>query len=73
MTHIDITPPTALDAETALLGAVLIAPHAFWDVASFLRADDFWLERHKWVYQAIAALHERREPVDFLTVLGELE
>ena len=73
MTNIDITPPAALDAEKALLGAVLIAPHAYWDVASFLRPDDFWLERNRWVFQAISALHERREPVDYLTVLGELE
>ena len=45
MTAVDITPPTALEAETALLGAVLIDPRAYWDVAGFLRAEDFYLVR----------------------------
>ncbi|MDF1524337.1 MAG: DnaB-like helicase N-terminal domain-containing protein, partial [Trueperaceae bacterium] len=34
---------------------------------------DFYREKNGWIYDATLALHERREPIDFLTVCDELE
>lgn len=65
--------PSNVEAEQAVLGALLIDPDAIIKVAPIVRADDFYLEKHAWIYDAIYALHERREPVDFLTVVAELE
>ncbi len=42
-------------------------------LATILRPEDFYREKHGWIYDAILILHERREPVDFLTVCDELE
>ncbi len=65
--------PSNTEAEQAVLGALLIDPDAIIKVAPIIRAEDFYLEKHAWIYDAIFALHERREPIDFLTVVAELE
>jgi replicative DNA helicase len=65
--------PNNLEAEQAVLGALLIDPDAIIKAAPIVRAEDFYLEKNAWIYGAITALHERREAVDFLTVLSELE
>lgn len=65
--------PSNLEAEQAVLGALLIDPEAIIKVVPIIRAEDFYLEKHAWIYEAIYALHERREPIDFLTVVAELE
>ncbi len=67
------TVPHNIEAEEAVLGALLIDPEALFRVASFLRADDFYVQKNGWIYQAIVDLHERREPVDFVTLRNELE
>ncbi len=67
------TVPSNVQAEEAVLGALLIDPDAIIKVAPILRSEDFYLEKHAWIYDAIFALHERREPIDFLTVVTELE
>jgi replicative DNA helicase len=65
--------PHSREAEEAVLGAVLINPEAYYDVASFLRADDFYIHRHRWVWETFTRLHERRSPIDLLTVTEELD
>ncbi|OGO41967.1 MAG: replicative DNA helicase [Chloroflexi bacterium RBG_16_58_14] len=65
--------PQSREAEEALLGAVLINPEAYYDVAQFLRGDDFYIHRHRWVWEAFVRLNEQRSPIDFLTVSEELE
>jgi replicative DNA helicase len=65
--------PSNLDAERAVLGSLMIDPDAIVKVASFLRPEDFYRERHGWLYEAMLALNERREPLDFVTIVDELE
>ncbi len=65
--------PANIEAERAVLGALLIDPDAILKVATFLRPQDFYREPHRWIYEALLALHERREPPDILTVQDELE
>lgn len=66
-------PPQNTEAEEAVLGGLLIDPDAIIRVATILRPEDFYREKDAWIYDAIQILHERREPVDFLTVCDELE
>ncbi len=65
--------PHNLEAEEAVLGALLIDPEALYRVLAFLRAEHFYLRKHRWIYEVLVALHERREPIDLLTVSKELE
>jgi replicative DNA helicase len=65
--------PHNVEAEQAVLGALLIDPDAVYKINTFLRGEDFYVERHRWIYESIIALHERREAVDFVTLCDELE
>ncbi len=65
--------PASIEAERAVLGALMIDPDAIIKIANFLRAADFYRERHGWIYDAMLTLNERREPLDFVTLVEELE
>jgi len=65
--------PHSREAEEAVIGAVLINPEAYYDVAQFLQGEDFYIHRHRWIWQAFTRLHEQRTPIDFLTVTEELD
>ncbi|MBN1147496.1 MAG: replicative DNA helicase [Anaerolineales bacterium] len=65
--------PHSREAEEAVIGAVLINPEAYFEVAQFLRADDFYIHRHRWIWETFIRLHERQTPIDFLTVSEELD
>jgi len=65
--------PHSREAEEAVIGAVMINPEAYYDVAQFLQAEDFYIHRHRWIWQAFTRLHEQRTPIDFLTVTEELD
>jgi len=70
------TPPAIphnREAEEAVIGAVLINPEIYFDLSQFLQPDDFYIVRHRWIWEAYHRLHERRVPVDFLTVTEELD
>ncbi|MGC9346977.1 MAG: replicative DNA helicase [Anaerolineae bacterium] len=69
----DKTVPHNIDAEEAVLGALLIDPEGIFHVLPFLRVEDFYLQKHRWVYEAVIRIHERRDPIDFLTLTTELE
>ncbi len=65
--------PHSREAEEAVVGAVFINPEVYYDVAQFLSADDFYIHRHRWIWDAFTSLHEQRIPIDLLTVSDELD
>jgi replicative DNA helicase len=67
------TQPYSRQAEEAVLGAVLIDPEAYFNVSQFLHAEDFYIERNRWIWMAFLHLHESRVPIDYLTVCEYLE
>ena len=68
----DRLPPHSIEAEEAVLGSLLIDPDAILEVASFLKPDAFYREQNRWVYEAILDLHNREEPLDFVTLTESL-
>ncbi|MBN1660014.1 MAG: replicative DNA helicase [Anaerolineae bacterium] len=71
--RIERLPPQNVEAEEALLGSLLIDPDAIIRVAVVLKPEDFYREKNGWIYETALALHERREPIDFLTICDELD
>jgi replicative DNA helicase len=65
--------PHSREAEEAILGAILINPNSYYDVAEVLQASDFYIHRHRFIWEAITRMQERRTPVDFLTLTEELD
>ncbi len=55
------------------MGAVLVNPEVYYDVAHFLSPEDFFLHRNRWIWEAFNSLHDQRLPVDILTVAENLE
>jgi len=68
-----ISPQYSKEAEQAVLGAVLVNPEVYHDVAQFLSTEDFFLHHNRWIWEAFDALEQRGEPIDVLTVSEELE
>lgn len=65
-------PPQALDLEEAVLGAIMLEKDAVTSVIDMLRPEDFYVEAHKVIYEAITNLYRDREPVDMRTVVNRL-
>ena len=64
-------PPHDLDAERAVIGAMLVSETAVAAVAERLGAEDFYSEVHRIIYGAMMRLYSRGEPIDQLTLTNE--
>lgn len=65
-------PPHNLEAEEAVLGAVLIEKSAFNDINGILSSETFYFEKHSIIYRACCNLSESGSPIDLLTITNEL-
>ena len=65
--------PHSVEAEEAVLGAILINPDSYFEVEQYLQAEDFFIHRNRFVWEAITRLNERHTPIDFLTITEELD
>ena len=65
-------PPHDLDAERAVIGAMLVSETAVGAVAEALAAEDFYSETHRVLYRAMMRLYSKGDPIDQLTLLDEL-
>jgi len=61
-------PPQNLEAETSVLGAVLLENEALNRVLEILKEDDFYRNAHRRIFSAILHLYEHSEPVDLITL-----
>ena len=68
----DRTLPHNLEAERTVLGAVLVDNQAFNSAAELLTREDFYRDSHRRIYDAMAALAERSQPIDLVTLKDEL-
>jgi hypothetical protein len=68
----DREPPHNLEAEEAVLGAVLATGRLLADVTGQLEEADFYRPAHRTIWRSLLRLTDRGEPTDPVTVLGEL-
>ncbi len=64
--------PHNLDAERSVLGAVLLDNHMLNAAVEKLRADDFFLDQHRRVFQQMIVLGEAQKAIDLVTLTDEL-
>ena len=64
--------PHNADAERTVLGAILVDNQAFNSAAEILTREDFYREAHRRIFEAMAALAEKSEPIDLVTLKNEL-
>ena len=65
-------PPQSIEAEQAVLGALLIDPNAITRVVESLRPDSFYKQSHKFIYTTIVKLFNNNDPIDIVTVSEHL-
>jgi replicative DNA helicase len=69
----DRIPPQDIEAEQAVLGAMLIDEDAAGRVLEKLRAEDFYREAHRVIFAAMEELHAKKQPIDMLTLTDVLK
>lgn len=64
--------PQQIEAECAILGCLLIDHETMNTLHQTLRPEHFYLQKHRWIYQAALAIHERGDHLDLITMNSEL-
>ena len=65
-------PPHSLEAEQAVLGSILIDSRCVADVISLLRAEDFYLQQNREIYEVIYTMFNYSLAIDPVTVLDKM-
>jgi replicative DNA helicase len=75
MTTPDGGPPHSLEAESSVLGSILLSERAMYAlvVEEGLKPEDFYRERNRRIYAAMLRLYRESEPIDVLTVTERLK
>jgi len=66
-------PPHDLDAETSVLGSILLDPLSVAKVLQFLHPEDFYRENNGQIYRAALDLFAAGEPIDNVTLAAQLQ
>ena len=64
--------PHSVEAEQAVLGSILIDPRCVADVIGVLRADEFYVEANKNIFETVFSMFNYSQKIDAVTVLNEL-
>lgn len=67
------TPPHNVDAEKALLGAIILKPESMHDVSVTISAESFYAGKHRLIFESLLQLFTRGEPIDLLSVTTKLK
>ncbi|MDF2378914.1 MAG: replicative DNA helicase [Candidatus Gracilibacteria bacterium] len=65
-------PPHSEEAEKAILGSIMIDNKSLVKVADFLKADDFYHDKHTIVFEACLELFNEHTPIDITTLNAKL-
>lgn len=65
-------PPQDVEAEQAVLGAMLLSKDAIGEVVALVRSADFYRPAHQTVFDAVVELYGQDQPADPMTVKDEL-
>ena len=70
--NITRTPPQSIEAEIAVLGAMMLEPEAAFRGIELLKETDFYKESHQFLFRAIKELSKLSQAIDHLTVTEKL-
>lgn len=67
------TPPHNIEAEKALIGAIILKPDAMHDISVMVYPESFYADKHCEIYKAILELFTKGDPIDLLSVTTRLK
>lgn len=73
MANEGLTMPHNTDAESSLLGCLIIDNELDSQLVETLTEDDFYVEAHKYIIKGMKKVFSSRKPVDIVTLSDELE
>ena len=66
------TPPSSLEAERAVLGALMLNSNALVEAMELLQPDDFYHPQHTVIFEGMRTLNAQSRAVDLITMNAEL-
>ncbi|MDP5276058.1 replicative DNA helicase [Chengkuizengella axinellae] len=69
----DRIPPQNIEAEQAVIGAILLDSEALITALEIIKEDDFYKTSHQRIFEVIVSLGEEQEPIDLVTVTARLQ
>jgi replicative DNA helicase len=66
-------PPQDAEAEASCIASILLSKEALLKVIGILQPEDFYLESHRSIYEAVIELDRKNAPIDLLTVKERLK
>jgi len=66
-------PPHSVEAESSVLGGLLLDNSAWDRVGDLVSADDYYRHEHQLIFSAIAVLINANKPADVITVFEQLQ
>ena len=67
------TPPMNIDAERALLGAIILKPDVMHDISVIIYPESFYADKHSAIYKAINEIFSKGDPIDIVSVTTKLK
>ena len=66
-------PPHSIEAARAVLGAILLNKDAFDAVSSIVKAEDFYSDNHRVIYEALVSIVGKNQRADYVLLSEELK
>lgn len=67
------TPPQNVDAERALLGAIILKPDVMHDISVTVYPESFYADKHRAIFSAISQIFSKGDPIDIVSVTTKLK
>ena len=61
--------PSAIEAENAIIGALLIDSNSYKEIESIVKSDDFYVEKNKIIFSAVERINAKHIVIDMVTVM----
>jgi len=67
------TPPQNVDAEKALLGAIILKPDVMHDISVLVYPESFYADKHRAIFSAISQTFSKGDPIDIVSIATKLK
>ncbi len=64
--------PVSVEAEQALLGAIIVSPDAFDKIGGMITTEDFYVAEHQHIYSALLKMYSQNKTIDVVTLVNTL-
>ncbi|MDP3794138.1 MAG: replicative DNA helicase, partial [Candidatus Uhrbacteria bacterium] len=73
MSSLERLTPQNIEAEQSLLGSLLLDKDAMIRVSDMVAPEDFYIDKHRKIFEAMQDLYRRNEPIDLLSLGNRLQ